>query len=208
VKEIDAYHKSPFFHKLVETIHNIYGDDMNVICCDINYDAMPADGICKRSLKPLKMRLNNVGYDLCIKQKNVINIALGPLILNTDAQLLTLMKGQIFSAGRRKSALRFCKRRLSPEFMAHAISPMLETLNVRLQLAIGITRRIYKVIIIPTLLVNNNEEAWSLLNFITRSRHRSYFGNVSLHTVNNSTVYFDSPFRNAKYLHELNMTRF
>jgi hypothetical protein len=115
---MDAYHKSPFFHKLVETIHNI----------------------CR----------NN-----------------------------------IFTTGRRKSALRFCKRRLSQEFMAHAISPMLETLNVPLQLAIGITRRIYTVIIIPTLLVNDNKEAWSLLNFITRSRHRS------------------CRLCNAKYLHEL-----
>jgi hypothetical protein len=76
---MDAYHKSPFFHKLVETIHNIYGHDMNVICCDINYDAMPADVIyiCKRSLKPLKMRLKNVGYDLCIKQKKCYQHCIG-----------------------------------------------------------------------------------------------------------------------------------
>jgi hypothetical protein len=66
---------------------------MNVICCDINHDTIPADGIGKRSLKPLKMRLKNVGYDLRMNQKNVINIALGPLILNTDAPLLTQMKG-------------------------------------------------------------------------------------------------------------------
>jgi hypothetical protein len=100
---MDAYHKSPFPHKLVETIHNIFGDDMNVICCDINYDAMSADGIGKRFLKPLKMRLKNVGYDLRMKQKDVIN---------TDAQSLTVMKGKLFTSGRRKSALCYCKRRL------------------------------------------------------------------------------------------------
>jgi hypothetical protein len=66
---MDAYHKSPFPHKLVETIHNIFGDDMNVTCCDINYDAMSADGIGKRFLKPRKTRLKNVGYDLRMKQK-------------------------------------------------------------------------------------------------------------------------------------------
>jgi hypothetical protein len=38
---MDAYHKSPFFHKLVETIRNIFGDDMNAICVDLNYDSMP-----------------------------------------------------------------------------------------------------------------------------------------------------------------------
>jgi len=41
LKEMDAYHKSPFFNKLVETIRNIFGDDMNIICVDLNYDSMP-----------------------------------------------------------------------------------------------------------------------------------------------------------------------
>jgi hypothetical protein len=161
-----------------------------VICVDLNYDSMPLDGIGKRSLKPLKMRLKNVGHDLRMKKKNDINIGLGPLILNTDAQLFTLMKGKIFTAGR-KTALRFCKRRLSQEFVAYAIKPMIETLTVPLNLAIGTSRIIRKVVIIPTLLVNDNEEAWSLLNFITRSRHRSCrLCNVSFFSLHLSPQFF------------------
>jgi hypothetical protein len=43
---------------------------------------MPVDGLGKRTLKPLKIRIKNVGKGLEMKEKNVLNIAFGPIILN------------------------------------------------------------------------------------------------------------------------------
>jgi hypothetical protein len=71
---------------------------------------LTVDGLGKRTLKPLKIRIKNVGKSLEMKEKNVLNIAFGPIILNSDAELLDMMKAKVYSATRRQCALRFLKR--------------------------------------------------------------------------------------------------
>jgi hypothetical protein len=90
--------------------NDAYGPEVKVICLDMNFDAMPVDGIGKRSLKPLKVKMKNVGKGLLMKSKNVINGAFGPVILNSDTELLSMMRSKVFSSGKRLAALRFCKR--------------------------------------------------------------------------------------------------
>jgi hypothetical protein len=77
---------------------------------DMNYDAMPVDGLGKRTLKPLKIIIKNVGKGLEMKEKNVLNIAFGPIILNSDSEILDMMRTKVHSATRRQCALRFIKR--------------------------------------------------------------------------------------------------
>jgi hypothetical protein len=107
---VDCYAASDQFRKTTEVVRSTYGPDVKVICFDMNYDAMPVDGLGKRTLKPLTIRIKNVGKGLEMKEKNVLNIAFGPIILNSDAELLDMMKAKVHSATRRQCALRFLKR--------------------------------------------------------------------------------------------------
>jgi hypothetical protein len=108
--EMEGYHHSAQYHKVCTVLRQLHGPEVKVICVDFNYDGMPVDGIGKRSLKPLKMRIKNAGSGLLMKKENVLTVAYGPLILNTDPELTNWMIGKVHTAGRREAALRYCKR--------------------------------------------------------------------------------------------------
>jgi hypothetical protein len=108
--EMEGYHHSAQYHKVCRVVRELHGPEVKVICVDFNYDGMPVDGIGKRSLKPLKMRIKNAGPGLHMKKKNCLTVAYGPLMLNTDPELTNWMEGQVHTVGRREVALRFCKR--------------------------------------------------------------------------------------------------
>jgi len=92
IREYDSFAASPMFHAIHQRFNDSYGSEVKVICLDMNFDAMSVDGIGKRSLKPLKVRMKNVGKGLLMKSKNVINGAFGPVILNGDTELLNMMR--------------------------------------------------------------------------------------------------------------------
>ena len=94
-----------YFHAIHKRFNDAYGPEVKVICLNMNFDAMPVDGIGKRSLKPLKVRMKNVGKWLLMKSINVINGAFGPVILNSDTELLRMMRSTFSQAG--KDSLRY-----------------------------------------------------------------------------------------------------
>jgi hypothetical protein len=113
VLEITRYDQCPQFHKICKVVKELHGHECRVIVVGSNYDAMPVDGHGKRTIKPDKHIIKNAGPGLLMKRKNVITVAFGPLLLNTDAELLSMMDKKVFTKGRRTAALRFMKRYFS-----------------------------------------------------------------------------------------------
>jgi hypothetical protein len=110
IYEITRYDQSPQFHKICKVVRELHGRECKVIVMGSNYDAMPVDGHGKRTIKPDKHIIKNAGPGLLMKRKNVLTVSFGPLLLNTDAELLSMMKDKVFTKGRRTAALRFMKR--------------------------------------------------------------------------------------------------
>jgi hypothetical protein len=123
--EMEGYHHSAQYHKVCRVVRELHGPEVKVICVDFNYDGMPVDGIGKRSLKPLKMRIKNAGPGLLMKKKNCLTVAYGPLILNTDPELTNWMIGKVHTVGRREAALRFCKRLALLTLINPLLTPLL-----------------------------------------------------------------------------------
>jgi hypothetical protein len=110
VLEVTTYDQSSQFHKICKVVKQLHGEDCRVIVVGSNYDAMPVDGHGKRTIKPDKHMIKNAGPGLLMTRKNVLTVAFGPLLRNTDAELLSMMTTKVFTKGRRTAALRFMKR--------------------------------------------------------------------------------------------------
>jgi hypothetical protein len=71
-------------------------------------------------------------------------------------------------------------------------------------MAYGKSRTVHPFVIFTSLLVNDNDEAWKLLNLNMKGNVRPCrLCNVSREAMNCSKTCFDAPFRNADYLHDL-----
>jgi hypothetical protein len=101
-----------YFQDLVAEARKEYGNDVNVVCIDVNYDGMPVDGLGKRELKPMKIRIRNLHKRLKGKQKCILTVGYGPILPYTDAEYYEMFEGKIFTKDSRAKALTFAKRYL------------------------------------------------------------------------------------------------
>jgi hypothetical protein len=70
-----------------------YGNDINVVCIDINYDGMPVNRLGKREVKPIKI----LHKRLKGKQKCILTIGYGSILPYTDAKHYDMFEEKIFT---------------------------------------------------------------------------------------------------------------
>jgi hypothetical protein len=71
-------------------------------------------------------------------------------------------------------------------------------------MAYGKSRKVHPFVIFTSLLINDNDEAWKLLNLNMKGAIRPCrLCNISKDMINSIQVSFNAPFRNPHYLHDL-----
>jgi hypothetical protein len=71
-------------------------------------------------------------------------------------------------------------------------------------MAYGKSRKVHPFVIFTALLINDNDEAWKLLNLNMKGALRPCrLCNITKSMINSCKVSFEAPFRNADYLHDL-----
>jgi len=99
-----------YFRELCAALKSYYGDDVHPLCIDLNIDATDADGLHRRSLKPVVLRLKNVGVNLQNSKEHIVTVGYAPEHILSDDELLEYVIPSITSSTYRHEAVRYAKR--------------------------------------------------------------------------------------------------
>jgi hypothetical protein len=111
VSMISNYASGAVFHKLFAILQEDHGDDVFPVVLDVNFDSMAIDLIGKNHLKPLKMRVKNVGDHLVELEENMFTVGYGPVFHHTKNEMNKFLKvAGIAGKGKRMEALKYLNR--------------------------------------------------------------------------------------------------
>ena len=99
-----------YFKELCAAVTSHFGDDVYPLCVDLNIDATDADGLHRRSLKPVVLQLKNVKVDLQNSKELIVNVGYAPEHILSDDELREYVIPSITSAAYRQEAVRYAKR--------------------------------------------------------------------------------------------------
>ena len=107
---ITDFATAAYFKDLCAAVQLYFGPDVCPLCVDLNIDATDADGLHRRSLKPVVVRLKNVSKHLQNSKEHIVTLGYAPEHLLSDDELLEYVLPSITSAMYRQDAVRYAKR--------------------------------------------------------------------------------------------------
>jgi hypothetical protein len=99
------------FNKLFNTIQEDHGEDVFPIVLDLNYDSITVDLIGKNHLKPLKMKVKNVGDHVVELEEKIFTVACGAIFHHIKNEMKKFLKAAwILGKSKRTEALKYLNR--------------------------------------------------------------------------------------------------